>query len=98
MPYEPYEWDEAKSEANIARGRLGFGAILDFDWDNAVTDPSPRHGEARSAALGLIGNRLYHVVYTRRGDRRRIISLRPASRKEREEYVQKRTRNTHPHG
>ena len=93
-----YEWDDAKHQSNIARGRPGFDAIYDFDWDNAVINPSPRHGETRSVAVGLIDNRLYHVVYTERGDNTRIISLRPASRKEREEYVQERTRNTHPHG
>ena len=97
MPYKPYEWDEAKNQDNIARGRLGFEAIQDFDWDNAVITPSPRHGETRSVAVGLIGNRLYYVVYTERHNNTRIISLRPASRKERDEYVQRRSENTHPH-
>ena len=82
-----YEWDDAKNEANIAAGRLGFDAIEDFEWETAIIDSGDRHGEVRWAALGLIGVRLYHVVYTRRGDRRRIISLRRASRKESMRYV-----------
>ena len=93
-----YEWDDAKNAANIAAGRLGFEAIDDFEWETAIINSSPRRGESRLAALGLIGDRLYHVVYTRREDRRRIISLRPASRKERDRYVQERERYTHSDG
>ena len=52
--------------------------------------PSRRSGEMRWAALGLVGSRLYHVVFTERGDRTRIISLRPASRRERSRYVRNR--------
>ena len=77
-----YEWDEAKSRSNIERGRVGFEAILDFEWETARTAPSDRHGESRWIATGYIGGRLYRVVYTERGDRTRIISLRVASRKE----------------
>lgn len=85
-----YEWDDAKNAANIAAGRLGFETIYDFEWETALITVSPRRSEFRLAALGLIGDRLYHVVYTRREDRRRIISLRPASRKERDRYVRER--------
>ena len=83
-----YEWDEAKNRANIASGRPGFEAIDRFEWETAIIDPSDRESESRWAAIGLIGNRLYHVVYTARGDRRRIISLRRASRRESMRYVQ----------
>ena len=85
-----FEWDDAKNAANIAAGRLGFEVIYDFEWETAFITSSPRHGEFRLAALGLIGDRLYHVVYARREGRRRIISLRPASRKERDRYVRER--------
>ena len=85
-----YEWDERKDEANIAAGRLGFAAVEDFEWQTALVTPSDRHGETRWAAIGLIGNILYYVVYANRGNRRRIISLRMASRAERDRYVQER--------
>ena len=52
-----YEWDDAKNAANIAAGRLGFEAIDDFEWETAIITSSPRHGESRLAALGLIGDR-----------------------------------------
>ena len=83
-----YEWDEAKNEANIAAGRLGFDAVDGFEWETAVVESSDRHSETRWAATGYIGNRLYRVVYTRRGDRRRIISLRKASSREMRDYAQ----------
>ena len=93
-----YEWDDAKNTANIAAGRIGFEAIDDFEWETAVITPSRRHGEFRLAALGLIADRLYHVVYARREDRRRIISLRPASGKERDRYVRERARGSYSDG
>lgn len=85
-----YEWDEAKSEANVEMGRTGFDAMERFDWDTAVISPSPRSGEFRWAALGFINDRLYHVVFTERGNRIRIISLRTASRMERRTYDRER--------
>ena len=62
-----YEWDEEKSDANIAADRLGFEAIEDFEWETAMVERSDRHGETRWAATGYIGDRLHRVVYTRRG-------------------------------
>ena len=82
-----YEWDEAKDEAHIVAGRLGFGAIEDFEWETASIERSDRYNETRWAATGYIGNRLYRVVYTRREDVVRIISLRRASRREVREYA-----------
>ena len=84
-----YEWDERTNEANIAAGRPGFEAIEDFEWDAAVVERSDRYGETRWTALGLIGNHLHHIVYTRRNDKRRIISLRRASPKERKTYAER---------
>ena len=82
-----YEWDEAKSAANVAAGRPDFATVEGFEWETAMVISSDRSGEIRWAAIGLVGNRLYHVVFTERGDRTRIISLRPASRRERSRYV-----------
>ena len=47
----------------------------------------PRHwGEARVKAIGVIEGRVLVVVYTDRGDARRIISFRDAARAERRAY------------
>ena len=85
-----YEWDASKNGANMQAGRPGFEIIEDFEWETAVIRRSDRHGEDRWAAIGLIGDRLHHVVYTNRGERTRIISLRSASTEERDVYVRER--------
>ena len=85
-----YEWDEGKSRANLAKHAVSFEEIELFDWDTAVYFASDRYGESRTAGIGYISNTLYYVVYTIRGENLRIISLRVASRKEREIYEQLR--------
>ena len=85
-----YEWDEAKRRANRAKHRLDFTAIEGFDWDTAVIEPSHRYNELRLVAIGYIEARLHVVVYTWRGDNRRIISLRKANHREERNYVQRR--------
>ena len=49
-------------------------------WQDTRRD----YGEVRVVALGQVEGRVLVVVYTDRGDTRRIISARPAKRKERE--------------
>lgn len=86
MPYESYEWDEDKRHSNLAKHEIDFEAILDFDWDNAVTEPSPRENELRYIANSYLRDRLYTVIHTEPDNRRRIISLRRPSRRERRHY------------
>ena len=81
------EWDEAKRRGNLAKHRIDFTAIEDFEWETAVIEPSDRDGETRWAATGYIGDRLHWVVYTERDSIRRIISLRKATPKERRDYA-----------
>ena len=45
-----YEWDEAKSQANLAKHTVSFAEIELFDWDTAVYIDSDRDGESRTAA------------------------------------------------
>lgn len=81
-----FERDDAKHERN-RRGR-GFG------FDHAVrifakpvlerADTRRSYGEVRVQALGETGGNVLVVVYTDRGEARRIISALRASRKERE--------------
>ena len=85
-----YEWDEAKRHSNRAKHRLDFTAIEGFDWDTAVIERNYRNNEFRLVAIGYIKARLHVVVYTWRGDNRRIISLRKANPREERNYVQSR--------
>ena len=81
-----YEWDEAKNFANLEKHGVDFWSIYSFDWNNAVVESSPRFEEMRWMATGLIGDRLYCVIYTDREERRRIISLRKANPRDRRKY------------
>ena len=83
-----FEWDEAKSRANVDRERLSFSwAPLLFDGPTAEAPDDRRdYGEVRIKALGMIADRYFVCVYTERGDVRRIISLRRANRKEADGY------------
>jgi uncharacterized DUF497 family protein len=83
-----FEWDEAKSQANVERKRLSFGwAPFLFDGPTAEAPDERRdYGEARIKAVGMIADRCFVCVFTDRGDVRRIISLRRANRKEANGY------------
>lgn len=83
----PYEWDESKRRSN-RKHRIDFAAIHNFEWDSAVYEYDDRHHEPRIKATGFIGLTLYTVIYTERGDNKRIISLRKASPTEITEYAQ----------
>lgn len=62
-------------------------APLLFDGPVLCTvDDRHDYGEVRIRALGVVGARILHCVYTDRGNLRRIISLRYAARKERDAY------------
>ena len=84
------EWDEVKRRETLAERGIDFAAMAGFDWDTATVERSDRQGEARWAATGYIEDRLYRVVYTERGNRRRIISLRKANTRERRDYEHQR--------
>ena len=81
-----FEWDEAKRAANLAKHDIDFEAAYSFPWADALIEPSPQGGEMRYAATGYIGQRLYQLVFTMRGERVRVISLRKAHRKEVAQY------------
>ena len=83
-----YEWDEAKSRSNLDKHRVDFEAIYRFEWRTATYDFDDHHDEPRYIARGFIGVVLHTVVYTERGDNRRIISLRKSSPEEIREYAQ----------
>ena len=83
-----YEWSESKRIANLARHGVDFAAMEAFEWHTAVERPDDRHREPRFVATGYIGDRLHVVVFTERGDRLRVISLRRATARERKRYAE----------
>lgn len=58
--------------------------MWDFDWATATINPVAKdeYGEPRWLALLPFEECIYACIFTMRGGARRIISLRPANRKE----------------
>ena len=79
------EWDEAKRQINLEKHKVDFAIAEDFDWETAFVGEDDRfdYGETRLVAVGKVGDIAYTMIYTPRGANIRIISLRRASREER---------------
>jgi len=85
-----YEWDQDKRALNVAEHGIDFAAADAFDWDTAFIEIDDRedYGELREIAWGFIGVALHVMVFTRRGDAVRIISLRKGQKKDVRKYVE----------
>ena len=82
------EFDSTKNEKNILERGISFELAADFNLATAKIWPDARkdYAEARYIALGYIGERLFSMVFTVRGDILRIISLRKANKREVRNY------------
>ena len=85
-----FVWDENKNTRNKAKHGLAFDAVYDFDWDNPVILDRSRHadGESRFAAISMLYGNVYTIIFTRRADDIRIISLRRSNKAEEKIYDQ----------
>lgn len=83
-----FEWDEAKAGENFAKHGVSFELALQFEFNTALEaiDDRRDYGESRMVAIGFIAERLYVLIYTKRDDALRVISLRKANRREAERY------------
>ena len=87
-----FEWDANKARANVAKHAVSFQeAATVFGDPVSVTIPDPAHSQAEKRFI-ILGRshqgRILVVVHTERGDNIRVISARPASRRERRNYEQ----------
>lgn len=84
-----FEWDPAKARANLSKHGVDFAdAVAVFEDPLALSRPDADvRGEARFVVLGVdaFGRHLV-VAFTERGPNTRLISARPASKKERKSY------------
>jgi len=71
-----FEWGEQKWRENLAEHRVDFAdaALIFANPVIEAEDTRTDYGEVRIRALGYVDNDYYVVVYTWRGDKRRIIS------------------------
>ncbi|MEQ1709581.1 MAG: BrnT family toxin [Terricaulis sp.] len=89
MESEQFEWDDAKAASNEHKHGVDFWAAIKafqdpFSLDDLV---GVEDGEERYQWIGRAGDGLILVVvYTPRGERRRIISARQTTRREDDRY------------
>lgn len=86
-----FEWDPEKNETNLTKHGIGFvAAIRVFDDPLRIELDSsrPEHGESRNKVIGIVDSKHVTVVYTDRGEVRRIISARRSRTNERRHYDQ----------
>lgn len=82
------EFDPEKRDRALAERGLDFACAGEIFAGHHFTAPDLReaHGEARFITVGLLDGRMVVMVWTPRGEARRIISLRKANDREQARY------------
>ena len=84
-----YAWEEMKRQRNVRRHGLDFLNILPCfaDPQRLIEEDARRdYGERRFHLLCPLRGHLYHVTFTKRGQKIRIISARRANKREQRHY------------
>jgi uncharacterized DUF497 family protein len=83
-----FEWDEAKRRTNILKHGVDFVDAMEIFAGRFIETEDRRrdYGEQRILVSGELEGEVLRVVYTWRGQRRRIINARRARRDERRAY------------
>lgn len=87
-----FEWDENKNRENLRKHGIDFCVVGEFPWHDAAVFNRTREEdyEQRYAAIGFMNNKLYTVIFTKRGKQVRIISFRRANKTEEKAYEQEK--------
>lgn len=87
-----FEWDQDKNKANIVKHGISFEQASEIFKGTIIEGADTRqdYGEARKIAFGIIPHLMMIVVviHTDRNGITRIISARPANKRERKQYDQ----------
>lgn len=85
-----FEWDNHKAARNLAKHGVSFDegmTVFDDPFYIDFYDPDHSYEEHRYIIVGISKQqRVLVVSYTERGDIIRLISARPATRKEQRDY------------
>jgi uncharacterized protein len=84
-----FEWDEAKNRRNILRHGVDFADVVNFLDDPGLIerlDLREDYGEERIMAFANVAGRILVILFVERGSAIRLISARPASRDETNDY------------
>jgi uncharacterized DUF497 family protein len=76
-----FEWDATKSERNRVERDLPFAVAMELFKADFIDDVDVRHdyGKERRLAIGVARGLILVRIYTDRGNRCRIVSLRRAN-------------------
>jgi hypothetical protein len=85
-----FDWDPAKRRENLRQHGLDFKTALRIFEGPVLERLDDRfdYGEQRISAVGIVDGLEVSVYYTDRGDVRRLISARKATKDERKAYCQ----------
>ena len=83
----PFEFDLAKSASNKIKHGIDFveAQVIWLDQKRVETT-MPTASEQRFQMLGLIGEKLWSAIFTHRGEKIRLISVRRVRKDEKERY------------
>lgn len=89
------EFDPDKDVANVRKHGISLASAEEMDWNDLLIEADSRYdyGEDRYLAYGVLNNRVYAMVFTKRPFGPRIISLRKANRRERKKYEKEKNRS-----
>ena len=84
------EFDPAKDAANLAKHGVSLALAAELDWESALAwiDDRFEYDELRMIGLAPKSETLYYVAFVDYGETRRVISLRPATRREVKHYAE----------
>lgn len=83
-----FEWHDRKADVNLKKHGIDFEDAIQVFGGPTLETRSIREGEERWKAIGLLDEIEIVVIYTPRGNSRRIISARRARKDERDAYHQ----------
>ncbi len=89
----PFEWDARKSASNLDKHGIDFDDAIGIFDGYYFEYSSTRNEEERYVAVGEIEGVVLAVVYSARGETRRIISARRARTNEERAYYKALGRN-----
>jgi uncharacterized DUF497 family protein len=84
-----FEWDEGNTSKNPGKHAISNAEAEEVFFRHPVVMPATRSGEGEPRWFVFGHNetgRVLRIVFTVRGTKIRVVSARPASRKERSDY------------
>jgi uncharacterized DUF497 family protein len=84
------DFDPVKNARNIEVRGLPFKRAVEFNFETALfwIDSRRVYPEVRISALGLLGERVYSLVFSETEEGIRVISFRKANKREVKRYEQ----------